>query len=136
MTMSIYEMEATWCIVCGVDFAMPARLIKKRREDGLGFHCPNGHSLTFKDNEHDKIRRERDQLKQDNARLVEDAQAARRSVVKAEKETKRLKRRAVGGACPCCNRSFQNMARHMKTKHPDFVSSKVVSLDAAKKAKS
>jgi hypothetical protein len=22
--------------------------------------------------------------------------------------------------CPCCNRSFQNLRRHMATKHPEF----------------
>ena len=26
-----------------------------------------------------------------------------------------------GGACPCCNRSFENLARHMATKHKDYV---------------
>jgi hypothetical protein len=22
--------------------------------------------------------------------------------------------------CPCCQRSFQNLSRHMKTKHPEY----------------
>ena len=24
------------------------------------------------------------------------------------------------GVCPCCTRTFPNLAAHMKTKHPDF----------------
>lgn len=41
--------------------------------------------------------------------------------------------RAQGGACPCCNRTFADMARHMKTKHPDFDPNKVVDIATAKK---
>jgi hypothetical protein len=36
------------------------------------------------------------------------------------KETTRLKARAKGGVCPCCNRQFYNMATHMRIKHPAF----------------
>jgi hypothetical protein len=24
------------------------------------------------------------------------------------------------GVCPCCNRTFQQLARHMKAKHPGY----------------
>jgi hypothetical protein len=26
----------------------------------------------------------------------------------------------ANGVCPCCNRTFQNLARHMAGKHPDY----------------
>lgn len=32
----------------------------------------------------------------------------------------RIKRRVSAGVCPCCNRTFQCLARHMATKHPDY----------------
>ncbi len=28
--------------------------------------------------------------------------------------------RIVSGVCPCCNRTFQNLARHIAGQHPDF----------------
>lgn len=28
------------------------------------------------------------------------------------------RKRIVNGACPCCNRTFANLASHMKSKHP------------------
>lgn len=28
--------------------------------------------------------------------------------------------RVKNGVCPCCNRSFQNLKRHMNTKHPNW----------------
>jgi hypothetical protein len=30
------------------------------------------------------------------------------------------RKRAANGVCACCHRSFANVARHMKTQHPDF----------------
>lgn len=40
----------------------------------------------------------------------------------------RLKNRAAHGVCPCCNRTFQQLARHMSAKHPDFKTADVVKL--------
>lgn len=36
----------------------------------------------------------------------------------------RTKKRGGHGVCPCCNRTFQQLARHMKSKHPDYAESK------------
>jgi len=95
----------------------------------ISFHCSYGHAQHFadEDDEITKIRRERDRLKQQMAerddriqrliKLANDAEATTRKV-KAEKA--KLTKRASAGLCPCCNRSFANMAAHMKTKHPEF----------------
>lgn len=32
----------------------------------------------------------------------------------------RIKNRVKNGVCPCCNRTFENLARHMQAKHSDF----------------
>lgn len=32
-----------------------------------------------------------------------------------------IKKRVQGGACPCCNRHFVQLERHMATKHPEIV---------------
>lgn len=42
-------------------------------------------------------------------------------LAEAAREAERLRRRTAAGVCPCCNRSFVQLARHMKTKHPDHV---------------
>ncbi len=34
--------------------------------------------------------------------------------------TTRIKNRIANGVCPCCKRTFQNLARHMKGQHPDY----------------
>lgn len=33
----------------------------------------------------------------------------------------KLKNRVGHGVCPCCNRSFGNLARHIESEHPTFI---------------
>lgn len=48
----------------------------------------------------------------------------------AEAQARRLKKRAAAGTCPCCKRSFSNMATHMRKQHPAYVADNVVKLRA------
>ncbi len=101
-----------------------------RNREKISFYCSYGHSQSYCEGESEetKLRRERDRLKQDAARLEADAreawaqaQAETKLRIKAEAATKRLKKRTSAGTCPCCQRTFANMAEHMKHQHPDFV---------------
>lgn len=115
------------CCVCGIAYYVPQPWESARRRKGDGFHCPNGHSLHFGDNETDKLRRERDILIQEKARFLEEANRLRsrvdrhaRTAAAYKGQVTKLRKRASAGLCPCCNRSFENLQRHMKTKHPHF----------------
>lgn len=57
--------------------------------------------------------------KQQLARAEEEMQAERLRAELAEKKATRVMKRAQRGVCPCCNRTFQNLAQHMKSKHAD-----------------
>lgn len=134
--------EMRECITCGVLHAMPAVLLDRDRAEGGYRHCPNGHQQGWSKeaSESERIRRERDRLKQDAARLEEENRQAfaaaneqRERAIRAESSIKRLKKRASAGTCPCCSRTFQNMATHMKQQHPEFIENggaKVVKLKA------
>jgi hypothetical protein len=37
--------------------------------------------------------------------------------------TTRAKKRHAAAVCPCCNRSFVQLRRHMENKHPGYVAS-------------
>jgi len=124
------DLTRTVCISCGIEYALPTVLYDQQRKHGGYHHCPNGHSQGWsKDaSEFEQMRRERDRLKQDAARLEDENRAAwveaseqAERAAKAEAETKRVKKRATAALCPCCNRSFSQLARHMKTKHPEIV---------------
>lgn len=108
------------CWVCGVPFALSAQFASAMRRDGTGFKCPRGCGLRFGEGELVVARR---QLADAQRELDAERQRAYTNHVareKAERELKRVKKRVSGGACPCCQRSFTNLGRHMATKHPEF----------------
>lgn len=113
------------CISCAVWHTVPEIVHDHHREHGGFHHCPNGHSYGWKtgaeQRREEEIRRERDRLKQDAARLADEVAAERKRAEEAEKRIVQIRRRAAAGVCPCCNRTFVNVQRHMKTKHPNVV---------------
>lgn len=121
VTVSV-EMESRHCPTCGILYYVPKTYMDEcRRNQRQYFHCPAGHARHFSESEADRLRRERDQLKQRQVMLEEEASMARVRAEKAEAATRRLKKRTAAGTCPCCQRTFSNMATHMKRQHPEFV---------------
>lgn len=115
----------TQCGTCAVYHTVPEITYECHRREG-GFHsCPNGHQRGWDKGtnaiEQENIRRERDRLKQNQARLEQEIVDARAAAIAAEKKVVRVKKRAAAGLCPCCNRTFSNVQRHMKTKHSNVV---------------
>lgn len=112
------------CGTCAVLHAFPAIIYDTAREQGGFWSCPNGHSRGWeRGKDHTALevtRRERDRLKQENARLAEEAAAAERKRLTAERAVKRHKTRTAAGLCPCCNRSFVKLRAHIATKHPEY----------------
>jgi hypothetical protein len=104
-----------------IDDSLNASALNSRGE--IPFYCSYGHKQFYLEGESEetKLRRERDRLKQQTARLEEEASLALVRAEKAERATKLLKKRASAGTCPCCQRTFSNMAEHMKHQHPQFV---------------
>jgi hypothetical protein len=116
-------LENHTCGKCGIEFAAPDKWWAERRKNHDTWYCPNGHSRSFiGETKEDALRRERDLLTQRLAQKDDEiagerrrTEAAREATAKAERKLKRVQK----GVCPCCTRSFTNLARHMATKHPD-----------------
>jgi ssDNA-binding Zn-finger/Zn-ribbon topoisomerase 1 len=110
------------CGECGVMLIMPSHYDEARRSDHRYFYCLNGHARHFPSRSTEEMLRaelvEKERLLAAERERASTNYAARE---KAERENRKLKQRASGGACPCCKRSFVALGRHMKTKHPDFV---------------
>jgi DNA repair exonuclease SbcCD ATPase subunit len=105
--------------------------VAKSRPEDFQFYCPNGHAqhYTKGETETDKLRRERDRLKQEQAWYEQQLDAARsesdfrrRQLSATKGQITKMKKRAANGICPCCNRSFTNLQRHMASQHPGFIS--------------
>lgn len=120
------------CCACSIVFAMPAefqaRAKAKPGANGMRFYCPAGHPQYYTgESEADRLRRENNRLKQNQAYLedqrrlaAEDAEHQRRRANGYKGHAARVSKRAKAGICPCCNRSFENLRRHMEGQHPEF----------------
>jgi hypothetical protein len=123
------------CSGCGIAYSVPASFEAKRREDGKTFYCPNGHTQVFVESEVQRLEKRLSQAQREAEYAKQDAAAQRRRAEAEERRTTtykglatkernkrvRLETRAANGVCPCCNRSFVQLARHMRSQHPDFV---------------
>lgn len=124
-------LSAGKCIQCKCVVWLPDELYNaaQRGRGKVQFFCGYGHSMVFAvgESENDKLRRERDRLAQQIAERDdrirqerERAEAAERRASAARGQVTRIKNRVSHGVCPCCSRTFENLARHMTSKHPDY----------------
>jgi crotonobetainyl-CoA:carnitine CoA-transferase CaiB-like acyl-CoA transferase len=119
---------------CGMRHAVPSELYDfqwRQHRDGkpvTSVYCPLGHThVPAGESEAEKLRRqlkwaqdrrnaERDLRQHTERQLI----AQRAAATRARNQRDRIQQRAAAGVCPCCNRTFKQLARHMKAKHPDF----------------
>lgn len=105
---------------CGVQFAVPEAIINASRNYGASFFCPRGHKLSIGDSENDKLKKQIENEKQRREWAEKNAETARKAEAIARGKLKAQSERVKNGVCPCCNRTFQNLMRHMSTKHPEW----------------
>jgi len=112
------------CPVCGVNHGIPSNLVRVAKEKGpaKSLYCPNGHGWHYTKAQAD-IDRDRARIEHLERRLAnrdEDLRAERAHHAATKGKLTKTKKRVAGGACPCCNRSFVDLARHMQGQHPDY----------------
>jgi hypothetical protein len=120
----VLKVTSCWC---GIQMAIPSDLfsIATRQED-FTVWCPLGHKFVYGDTTEGRLKEERRRRKE-----AERAKTATRELLEFEQRShaatrghvtrkKKQLARVSAGVCPCCNRSFANLARHMAGKHPDF----------------
>lgn len=101
--------EEIECCNCGIHFAVPSFYRLKLRETHNTFYCPNGHAQSYPaKTEAEKLKEQliRERAEHDQTRADRDA------------KSKQL-HRVAAGVCPCCNRTFRNLQKHMQTKHKE-----------------
>lgn len=107
---------------CAISFAIPEALYDTVQAHGAGgFYCPRGHHLGLGESSVAKLekRLSREVARHDQTRADRDYTERRRAA--AQGQVTKIKNRIKHGVCPCCKRTFQNVARHMQSKHPEFV---------------
>lgn len=113
---------------------MPESWNEHYRKTHDWFYCPAGHQQHYTgETEAERLKRQVAQLQTTIERKEAYEQTLRNEV--REQRLKcaavrgvvtKIKRRIYAGVCPCCNRTFQNLARHMHTQHPEQVPSTTI----------
>jgi hypothetical protein len=108
------------CFKCGIIFGMPNDVMRNHRQKGTDFWCPNGHQQHYTESEVQRLQKQLDAQKRDTEWQRGRANTAEKSLIAQKGITTKLRKRIANGVCPCCQRSFTNVAQHMKRKHPDY----------------
>jgi len=97
---------------------------ERQHRDGreqVAIYCPLGHTYIIAGKGEAARLREQLEAAQRARQATRDLLAhEQRSHAATRGHLTRTKRRVGHGVCPCCGRTFQQLARHMKAKHPDY----------------
>ena len=112
---------------CGIHLAIPSDLyaIARRNKDHT-VYCPLGHKFVYSNTLEEQLEETKRQLtaEQKRRRATADLLAHEERSHNATRghvtRKKRQLERVSSGVCPCCNRSFSDLRRHMRSKHPEF----------------
>jgi hypothetical protein len=108
---------------CGMLHAIPEELSRSADQNkNTSVYCPLGHSWVSGTHEKRESARLRQRIAslEDNVRVAElDKEAERRRHAATKGQLTKTKKRVEAGMCIHCNRTFQNLARHMETKHSE-----------------
>ena len=115
------------CATCGVTYAIPesfdrsARKYHGDRANGWSICCPFGHTWHYCGaTEVERAKREAREARQRETATRDLLEHEQRSHAATRGHLTRTKKRVAHGVCPCCNRSFKQLERHIATKHPDY----------------
>lgn len=129
------EFLVVTCGECGGTYGIASRYAQQKKDEGGSWHCPYcqvgwGYGETTLDRlmkekrelklklEREETRRRWEQRQKEQARAEATHEAARANGFKGAMV--KAKKRVGRGVCPCCNRSFEDLRRHMASKHPEY----------------
>lgn len=112
---------------CGMRHAIPSELdeFQDRQHDNgekqTSIYCPLGHThIRAGKGEAQKLRERLERAEQRRIAERDLREQTERQLAAQKGATTKARRRAAAALCPCCNRSFVQLRRHMAAKHPDY----------------
>lgn len=121
------------CCECHMPFAVTRDFYDAAQIAGpkVSFHCPAGHAQHYSKS---KLQTALDAVEAERKwriRAEESAAYARNERdhhwterKKLTTRVRNLKHRVKNGVCPCCHRTFKQLANHMEKMHPKFATDK------------
>jgi len=127
-TLAVLTLTHMGCSECHATYGLDERARARFQSVGTRWHCPYCDAgQSYRDNDLAREKKARERAEWDAKRQRERADNYARRAVAAEhsqRTTKghltRIKRRVAAGICPCCNRTFRDLGRHMKGQHPGY----------------
>lgn len=106
---------------CDAVFAFAQHMYDRLKENRQTWYCPNGHARVFTG----RTREQQLEAQLEASRRIASNERERRALAERQRAAARgqvtkIKRRVGRGVCPCCNRTFADLARHMEGQHPEF----------------
>lgn len=134
-----HNLRVVTCYSCKIVYAIPESLFRSAkkytgdRPDGWSICCPLGHTWHYiGESEEDRLRRQLKSEREDSARLAaqrdqlkQEASVQKARATRFKNDRDRVKERVGAGVCTECNRSFKQLAQHMRSKHPNCAPSEV-----------
>ena len=115
------DLTTIHCGQCGGTYAISEVYREEKWMNGGFWNCPYcrvGWGYVESENKRLRDRLAREQHHREQAE--EEARQQKRFTAAARGQVTKLKNRVGRGVCPCCNRTFQNLADHMAGQHPDW----------------
>lgn len=126
--MTYMETLVTTHCWCGIALAIPSNLHRIANDEGKKVYCPLGHTFVYGNSYREQlaeaertIAEEKRRAKATKDLLLHEERshaATKGHLTKAKNQVQRVEH----GVCPHCNRTFQNLARHMQSKHEEVKS--------------
>ena len=122
------ELTEFVCGECGGVYAISERFRKQCQDKGnRGWRCPYPDCNTtwgyYGKTEAEKLQDQLDCERQQRERISDQLKQTTRSLNAQRGATTRARNqlnRTKAGICPCCNRTFKQLAAHMKSQHPNW----------------
>jgi|GEM_PF-1356617 len=124
------SLECHVCLTCNITFGIARTVLLAARETGESFSCPNGHAFSWTPGEskESKLRRQLDNERARSGRVVAERDQLQSKLrtqkgltTRARNDKARLIARVANGVCPCCNRTFKQLAAHISSQHPQYL---------------
>ena len=110
------------CGGCGIPFFVPSRWLDNKKNNNGSFNCPNGCSRVFTGKtEAKKLKEELEKIKTDSTKREQQLQDRWLDALGEKNKLEKKLKRFHNGVCECCNRSFANLANHIKKQHPELL---------------
>ena len=118
------ELITHTCNGCGMSFAAPNFLLRQFDEEGAFMRCPNVNcpwpSFSRQTTENQRLQKQIEEANRSQRYWKNEHELEKRSHSATKGKLTKTKNRLANGVCPCCNRSFTNLKRHMESKHPEY----------------